>query len=70
MSNAECKMQNVKFLATVFGVFFILHSAFYIPPARAQVACTDDAGCDVVNGFRCVSNRCNLPPPIWNVAGT
>ncbi len=35
----------------------------------AQVACTQDSQCSSLGPeFRCISNRCNLPPPIWNLA--
>lgn len=38
---------------------------------QAQVTCTTDANCVSLGPeFRCVSSRCNLPPPIWNVDGT
>ena len=55
---------------TIVFVFFILHSVFFMQPALAQRLCATDADCAGIEGLLCVSGRCNLPPPIWNVSGT
>lgn len=74
--NKREKIKDQRYFGNFWFVFFILYFSFFIlaPAAYAQRVCTMENEAETCGAlgaqFRCVSNRCNLPPPIWNVAGT
>lgn len=55
--------------SVIAAIFLGLTGLFVIQEVRAQRACSDDAQCDANSGLRCLSNRCNTPPPIWDGSG-
>ena len=56
-------------LAVITAIFLGISSAFVVQEVRAQLACRVDGDCGASSGLRCFSNRCNVPPPIWDGSG-
>ncbi len=55
-------------ISIIAALLLSVAGSFIINEVSAQVACTSDSQCSTLGPeFRCVSNRCNLPPPIWNL---
>ena len=55
--------------AAITAILLGVAGSFVIQEVRAQRECSDDAQCGANTGLRCLSNRCNVPPPIWDGSG-
>lgn len=64
-------MRKHLFSFIIIAFLLGLGLAIVLNGVSAQVACQENATCSRLGPeFRCISDRCNLLPPIWNVLGT